>query len=333
VNRTTTDVEQLVRRTFAGVAARTTIGAAAAPSEVRLATVPPVRSHGRWRSLAAAAAVAAVVVGGLVVLVGRDASAPSDESDLVHALAARVPQEPLAQGGSVALPITEIVSTGRLDRLTWSADGISVSLIVERGTGTEPATGVRTTIRGSTTAFRTERTDGGELRWIERPGVGVTVRWSGDVDKALVDDTVAGIFFVDDDTWRRAIDRAGFAAFGEPLLEGTMTLGDRTDVELRGNIAEGYDIGIGPYGHDLPVADCSAVFEMMPSSGPDGPTRYLVLGPRGAVAAQVTVVGRPPVTVDLVPAFRGLDLTIGIAEFDPPPPSDLPAATCREASS
>lgn len=326
-----TDVEDLLRRTYRELAARTTVTGGSVPhDEVRLQ--PTATSPRRIPPLAAAAAVVSLLVGGLLLLAGRDTSAPAADTVLVHALAGWVPQVPLDDGGTAIFPVTGIVSTDDFDRITWSSDDGVVSVAVDRGSAPDRPTGETVLVRGGTVATRITTAEGGALTWRERPGAVVTVEWSGDVAAELVEDVVAGVFFVDESIWDRAVATGGFGAEPRPaVLDRSVDAGHSVGVGLRGTIHDGFGVEIGNGGYSLPIEDCDVSIDFGRPVDGGRPTQYLVLGPRAATSAEVSVDGKVVATVELVTVFAGVDLTLGTFELDRPVSADLPTAECSEA--
>jgi hypothetical protein len=330
------DTAELLRRTYAEVALRTQVDTGAdRPALVRSDVSPrTIAAPSRWRTLAAAAAVIAVVVGGLLVIGGRQAQAPASESALTHALAGRPPQAARPEGGAAIFPLVEILSTDDLDRMTWESDTGSVWLRTDRSVGSDRPSGQATAIRNGMTGYRSTTADGQELRWLERPGLEIAVGWTTGVDDAIVDVVVDSVFLVDDDVWRRAIDRGGFLeSRGDALLERTVESERIVTVHLRGDIHAGYGLEIGPSGHLPSVDTCAAAldFSAMDSGRSDGAaTPYVVFGPGSAASATVSAPGGESMTVPLVPIFPGLDMRIGTFELDRDVSADLPDVSCTE---
>lgn len=326
-----TDVEDLLRHTYREVAARTTVTGGSLPdNEVRLQ--PTATSPRPIPPLAAAAAIVSLLVGGLLLLARRDTSAPAADTALVHALAGRVPQVPLDDGGTVIFPVTGIVSTDDFDRITWSSDDGVVSIAVDRSGAPDRPTGETVRVRGGTVATRTTTAEGGALTWREGPGAIVAVEWSGDVTAELVEEVVAGMFFVDESVWNRAVATGGFGAEPRPaVLERTVDAGRSVGVELRGTIHDGFGVEIGNGGFSLPLDDCDVSIDFGQRVDGGRPTQYLVLGPRTVTAAEVSVDGEVVASVELVTVFAGVDLTLGTFELDRPVSADLPTAACSEA--
>ena len=316
----TTAVEQLLRRTYAEVSARTEVGDTPLFSDDgrAVARVTPLESAAARRRTPwfAAAAVLVLVVGGLVVLTGRQASAPAGRSAPRHVVPAWIPQ---VEGDSVSylrFALTEINVADDVERLTWSTNAASISVTLDRVDASLPD-GEAVEV-GRTVASRNDDS----LSWFGPGGALVTVSWSGAVDATMIDTFVDGLVYADDAMWSELTDHGGFLEDSySPITSWRIDADPDFTIELVGNLHEGLALQVGSNGWALPIAECTwgwndAVIEYPDDPGDPGRVGYVVLVPGVPDAVTVRASGEPDTVVRLTSLAPTLDVSVGTVVYD-----------------
>lgn len=255
-------VEDRLRRTYEQVAARTVAGDGTS-------NAPGSESDRRRPVLLAAAALVAVLVTGLVVVSGRDGSAPAGTDDVRHLLPGVVPV--LDGDDARPLPLTAVESDAETDVLRWATgSGDALGLVVERGLPELDDTTERLRSRGGRGAVRSATDDLVVLTWDEVPGVRVEVSSTGRVTADTLDRFVAGLVGADDETWDDVIGRGGFRAIEDRVVSRFRVDADADfDVDLVGTIHDGLALEVGPGGLPLPVEGCTVDINFATTPGAD----------------------------------------------------------------
>lgn len=316
-------VEDLLRRTFAEVAERTTVTTSART----VATATPER---RWqRQLLAAAAVLVLVVGGLLVLTGRDADRPAGRGTPTRVVPGWVPRPPTTYGFFTPYALTELTSTAERDLVTYATASGSITVTLDR-TRTSLPDGTPTEVRGG----EARRTDS-SLAWIGAGGAVVEVSWSGDVTDQMADSFVQGIAEVDETTWS---ELAGTGGFREDTYDPFTTVRIDADVpfdaELVGDLHQGLSLWIGSSGFLLGSVDrCDASVNYRTSDWESDVTGYTILAPGDVTSAVVRPIGNDDRVVEMTSLLPLADVSIGgVVYEDRAPNTQLPRVDCEEGS-
>jgi hypothetical protein len=318
-------VEDLLRRTFAEVAERTTVAAApAAPHAV------PGPARGRWqRQLAAAAALVVLVVGGLFVLTGRDAERPAGRGTPTRVVPSWGPRFATADGDQRPFALTELTSTAERDRVTYSADAGTLAIELDRTRSSLPD-GTPTVVRG-TDARRGESS----LAWIGPGDAVVEVTWSGEVTDEMVTSFVQAVAEVDDATWAELTATGGFRERSyEALAEVRVDADVPFTVEIVGDLHEGLSLQLGNSGFRLGYVDrCASSVNDLTSDFEADVTGYLVLAPGDVEAAVIRPIGDDDRVVEMTSLLPLADVSIGGVVYEGRSPStQLPRVDCEEGS-
>lgn len=326
--RSSTDIERLLRRTYADVADRTTVPRSGDVSYVD-APVGPVPSAAarRWRPLLAVAAVVALVVGGLAVLSGRGAITPSGRAVPRHVAPGSIPRLGIDELGRL-FPLTDLVSTENYDRLKYAVDGASVTIEVFRD-GVDLPAGDPRMVRGADGV----RTSSG-IHWLGPDGSVVAVSWNGTVEIEMIDDVIDGMVYLDDGQWEQLIAHGGFRAVDSTAIAGFSIPADERfgideafEVELVGSLHDGISLRNGPNGFVLPLRQCAAQVDWnvarLRDRAVDEPGRigYLVLAPGAVRSVRVSIDGTPT-DVELTPLGTIADVSLGGIALDDRLPGD-----------
>lgn len=325
--RSSSDVEQLLRRTYAEVAARTSVGSGTADGEARVVPIASARSA-RWRPALTAAAVLMALVAGLVVLAGRDDGAPAGRGTPTHLAPAWIPRSVTPDGDGRLFPLTELVSTDDgYDRLVYATDVASVTL--ERFHD------------GTSGDRRGASSSGGERRWAAPDGSEVVVSWSGEVGQAMIDTFVDGLIGADDELWADLIARGGFApdlGAERALVTFPIDADEPFRVELVGDLHGGIMLRNGPSGFQIPVTACTADvnYDVADLRGRDleqpGPIGYIVLVPgRRETAAVVDGSDRFDIAVTPLDPVAAVSVG-GIVLDDRVLADEPPTVECEEVT-
>lgn len=327
-SRSTDDVERLLRRTYAEVTERTTMSPRATSGVVRLSPATAPRLGGRH--ILVAAAMFALVVGGLFALSNRDAEQPAGRDVATRVVPGWVPSLASADGSiDRALILTELHSNPERDRITYANRDASITVELDRtrrvlGDG-EPAT-VRATPG--------RRTDS-SLSWIGPDDAVVEVSWTGSVDETTIDSFVRAIAYVDDDVWIETVGTGGFRRQPpEPLATVRIDADVPFDVDIVGDLHDGLSLQVGPNGfRSLGTGRCSASVNYETSDLDTNVTGYVILAPGDAASAVVGAIGNDDRRIDLTSLLPLVDVSIGGVVYDERRPSArLPVVDCEEAS-
>lgn len=319
----TTDVDDLLRRTYADVAERTVV---TAPGDASVVPIPRPARTGWLRPALAAAALLALVVSGLVLITGRTDDRASDAGDLVHAVPSWVPHlgpEEFMR----PMRLTAIESSGSGDSLTWTADAGTVTLRTERPSTVDVAdvADVRPTVASAADGSAT----GSPLRWTERTSLELEVAWTGEVPATEIDAFVRGIVFVTATQWEELTARGGFRDEDrQELSRFRIDADDDFDVRLVGDLHDGLYLEQQSFGFPPATLDRCRVQEVEQATG-DGATtkRYVVLAPGQVAAAVVRATGVDhPVT--MTPLGPAVDVSVGGLTLERP--SWAPEPVCTE---
>lgn len=316
------DLEELLRRTYAEVAARTAV-----TSEAVATTRPPrPPAPPRRGRLLAAAAVVAIVVGGLALLADRDAEPPAGRGTPTRVAPGWVPRSTTPYGFSTTYALTELSSTGVHDIVTYSAAAGSITLTLDRG-GSSLPDGTPTEARGAE-ARRTDHS----LAWVGPGGAVVEVTWSGDVTEPMVESFVQGIVAVDDAAWAALSSTGGFRERSyEPLATVRVDADVPFDVELVGDLHEGLSLRLGPSGYSTGSIDrCAASVNDSTSDFENDIAGYVVLAPGDVEVAVVRPIGDDERRVEMTSLLPLADVSIGGVVYEGrSPASELPRVDCE----
>ncbi len=326
------DVEQLLRRTYREVADRTD-----ATTSPVLPDPDAVRPR-RWQPALAAAAVIAVVVGGLLALANRGGEAPAAIGEPRHIVPGWIPRAGPDPSES-RFALIEITSTADVDRLVWSADTGSVTLEYDRA-AMLMVTGAPATVRDAQ-AVRTP--DG--IAWSGPAGGVATVRIEGDVSAQVLDDVVASIIYVDDDMWTELTATAGFVrAEDDPLASWRVGGEHAVLVELIGDLHDGITVSVADDGSrtgftpGLQRSCASSVQWSMSRSTAGEPADsferlgYSVFGQGAVTEVVVSAVGEVDQVIEMTPLRPVLDLSFGTVVYDDRS-LGAPLPTCESSGS
>lgn len=319
----TLDIEDLLRRTYADVAARTV---AAPPGDATLVALTGGRAGPRrWAMLAAAAAVVALVAGGAALL-GRDGPAgPADvdPATLVHVLPGALPGpgNGLITGDSSTLPLVRVESTSERDVLEYASDEQRFVIEVARGAAATSVEGGDRSIGGASAVLDEERR---VLTWNPRTGMQVTVRFEGgDIERLLR--LADALIYVDATAWESATANAGFGPWqikdetAGVVAEFRLSTSDPVTVRIRGWLQSGYEIvfprSFGSVGISVDALDapCRASGSMID----DGPGNRVAVFT--AATGPVTVLderGDAVAVADAEVRIPGTDLFMEVVEVD-----------------
>jgi hypothetical protein len=311
-----TDVEDLLRRTYADVAERTTVTHVGDAAVVPLAS----RRRGSWlRPTLAAAALLALVVSGLVVIAGRSDDRAADTGDLVHAVPSWIPQ--LGPEGSMRpMRLSAIESSDTVDSLTWSADPGSVTLRTERSAAVGVAGG-RPAVASDGDGLAT----GSPLRWIERTGLELEVAWTGGLPATEIETFVRGIVLVTPDQWRALTARGGFR--DEHMEEITRFRIDAEadfDVGLVGDLHSGLSLEMDNLG--MPVAVIDRCYATATTTDDPATTGYVVVTPQQTSEVIVTADGETH-QIAMTPLGPAVPLSVGGLVLERPVTARYPDCT------
>lgn len=314
-----TDVEDLLRRTYADVAERTAV---TTPGDAVLVPLAERSRASRLRPFLAAAAVLTLVVSGLVLIAGRSDHRAADAGELVHAVPSWVPQ--LGPEGSMRpMRLSAIESSDTVDVLTLSADAASVTLRVERSAALDVARG-RPSVAGDAIG-----STGSPLRWTERTGLVLEVAWTGDLPVSEVDAFVRGIVLVTPDQWDELTATGGFRDEDrQELTRFQVDADDDFDVQLVGDLHGGLYLELENFGVPPAMLDrCRA--QALDSTTDDGVAtkRYVVLTPGLVTEAVVRATGVDHV-ITMTPLGPAVDVSVGGLTLERP--SWAPEPVCTE---
>lgn len=329
--RSSTEVEHLLRRTYAAVAERTAVSPASNVDEVQLSpSVPTVRRAPSARLVASAAAFV-VLVGGLLALTGRDGAQPAGRDVSTRILPGLVPNDGPLDGSGDWRPfaLTELRTDPDRDRVTYSWYAASISLELDRTRRSLPD-GEAVTIRG-TQGRRTDST----LSWLGPDGALVEVSWSGEVVDDQIDSFVQGILYVDDDTWLEAAGTGGFRPQSTDEAIATVRIDAEVpfDVELLGNLHEGLAVWLGSSGFIIggPNIECRPVYNDLTSDPESNRIGYAVLAGGDVVAAVVRAIGDDEQRIEMTSLLPLADLSIGGVVYENRRSSSpLPRVDCED---
>lgn len=326
------DVEDLLRRTYADVAERTTVEGRDDVTVVALSTVRDRRTS-RW-PLLAAAAVVALVVAGLVVLRrdGTDTAAPVDESTLVHVLPGALPDADggVEFGSAPALPLIRIDTDAEHDVLEYASDDMSLEISVLRGAAVIDAPlGEPNTELADGTAARLTTSSGTALTWDRTPTMRVTVTMTG-APESTVRAVADALLYVDAAAWALATDHAGFASTSASdagiVAEYDLDTETPLTLHVRGDLHAGFlvaapSISTGwwssPDRCEVNASGASLVVVRSPAPG-----RFLV-----------RVTGMPPQELDVGTRVPGTNWYVDAFEYDPTPVTGSIRVACEEVGS
>lgn len=321
--RSPANLEDLLRRTYAEVAARTSI-----TQPTHAATAEPAAS--RWqRQLLAATAVLVLIVGGLLVLANRDAERPAGRGTPTRVVPGWVPRLTTPGGDWRTFALSELTSTSESDRITYSADAGEVTLTLDR-TRTSLPDGTPTEVRGGDA-----RRTGTSLAWIGPRGAVVEVSWSGDVTDQMVDSFVQGLAEVDERIWNELAGTGGFREDPyEPLASVRIDADVPFEVELVGDLHQGLSLELGSIGFPAGSIDrCAASVNDRTSDWESDVTGYTVLAPGDVTSAVVRATGADDRVVEMTSLLPLVDVSIGGVVYDDRTSSEpLPRVDCEERS-
>ena len=329
-SRSTPDVEQLLRRTYADVAERTTVAPSLDDRVVPVApSIAPTRS-GR-RQILAAAAVMVLVVGGLLVLANRDAEGPAGRDAPTRILPGWVPRFTTPAEGFEPRPLalTELQSDAERDRITYADAVGSITVELDRTRGV-PSNGEPVIVRGGP-ARRTDST----LSWLGPDNAVVEVSWSGAVDDALIDAFVEALAYVDEDTWIEATGTGGFRrAPAESLITVRIDADPPFDVDVNGDLHSGFSLWFSESGSvALGTGRCSATVNFDTSSREPNVAGYVILAPGDVSTVVVSTDGTEDRRVEVTTLLPLADVAVGGVVYENRTTSaPLPRVDCGEAS-
>ena len=319
------DVEALLRRTYAEVAARTAVDA---PSEARPVRFAPAggESPGAWRRLLAAAAVLAVVAGGLVLLANRGAEQSAGRDGATRVLPGWVPLTDVEEANR-SFVLVELSSDADRDRIVYGVEGASIGVELDR-TRSVLGDGETTTVRGGS-ARRTDST----LSWIGPDDALLEVFWSGAVDDESVEMFAGSIAYVDEEVWAEFAGTGGFrASDGEPLATIRIDADESFDVDIVGDLHGGLWLEVSGGGYSIAHASCAASWNFEVSDMDERVAAYIILSTGDFSAATVDVpdgVRR----IELTSLLPLLDVSIGGVVFEDRSSNEgLPDVRCEGAS-
>lgn len=333
--RSNDEMEQLLRRTYSVVAARTTVESRAIGNEATVAPIDTSRAN-RWPILLAAAAVLGVLVGGLLILSSRLENRPAGRGSPVHLAPGWIPRMAGPDGDRPLFPLTELVTTDDgYDRLVYATDSASVTLERFTSGGDLPA-GDDVVVRGAL-----GRRSASSLHWIEPGGVRVDVSWEGAVPADLIGTFVDGLLAFDDDLWAEMVDHGGFRPaddISNPLATFRIAADDPFDVTLVGSLHAGASLRSGPNGFSLPFRGCRTqideqIEDLRDRGDRPGPIGYLVLAPGAPESVEAIADGRR-IEVEMTSLEPTVDASVGGFVLDDRLiGDDLPIIACREEDS
>lgn len=330
VHRSMADVEGLLRRTYAEVADRTTF-TVAAPGQVRLAASGHAERPLARRVLASAAAMA-LIVAGVIVLVGRGGDRPAGIDTPTRVVPGWVPQVEVPAGSRDfrTLAVTEIHSDDRADRVTYGADVGSISVELDRAARSLPD-GEPAEVRGEP-ARRTAST----LSWFGPDEAVVTVSWTGDIDEATVTSFVHGLLYVDDDIWHELTGAGGFrhSSSSGPLAAIRIDADRPFDVELEGDLHEGTRLWVRESAyHTVAEGLCQIAVHEETTVRDSRVTGYLVIARGDVTSAVVRPFGADERSIELTSLRPLADVSFGGVVFgDRAVSNPLPMVDCEGAS-
>jgi hypothetical protein len=321
--RSTADVEALLRRTYADVAARTEVDGRIADVPVRQIDAAR-RSRPTW-TLAAAAALVVVTTGALFVVARGDERAATDDRDLIHAIPTYVPRPDAGVNGLDHLPVTALSSSDEQDRIDYASESLSISVVVDRAAIPE-LDGRAVTVRNAQIAQIAGDDTAGALRWQVRPDLTVTIEWDGSVQDGTeaIAGMIDGLVLVDTATWERVVDHAGFAAPGEQLVRRRI---DGLDVVLEGSIQSDLEFRVGNIGWTAPRhAQCRAI------NNGDNMT-WIVVSPFTVGTVQAVFDDGVELAAELEQLSPGSDFGIAVVRRERARQPTEPSVTCEETGS
>lgn len=304
------DLERLLRRTYREIAARTDETTSPERPDQNAA-----RSR-RWQPVLAAAAVVAVVVGGLLALTNRGADAPAAIGEPRHIVPGWIPRAD-ADDGDRRFALTEITSTADVDRLVWSADIGSVTLEYDRS-ATMMVTGVPATVRDAP-AVRTP--DG--IEWWGPAGGVASLTIEGGVDPGVLDTITRSLVYVDDSVWSTLTATGGFTGDADRPLRAWRIEADAGafDLLLRGNLHDGFSPTDGMTGWSLDLVGCRTAINYGLSDLRGEPDRalsrttYTIVARGAPTEVVVSTDGELDRVVSMTSLEPTLDLSVGAIEY------------------
>ena len=282
------------------------------------------------RQLLAAAAVLALVVGGLLVLADRDMEPTTGRDAPTRILPGWVPRFTSPDGGFEPRPLalTELRSDAERDRITYANALGSITVELDRIRGV-PSDGEPVIVRGGP-ARRTRST----LSWLGPDAALVEVSWSGAVDDAMIDTFVGALAYVDDDVWVEAAGTGGFRRDPtESLVDVRIDAEPPFDVDVDGDLHDGFSLRFGQSGSDaLGTGQCSATVNFETSSRASNGAGYVILAPGDVSSVVVSTDADEDRRVEVTSLLPLADVAVGGVVYDNRSlGAPLPRVDCGEA--